>query len=354
MSFKLYNKWDEFNYDDAKDKKALAVALQFFCALPDAHVPKQFQGRDDLSKKFREKQSGMQKAQIQAYTNLNDFPATPKEVIDNYHELTVYDNGYEQVFDVRDYSSSRRDGFSIATTASSLVFRKIKTGEKLYVYGMSGEQEFVYFDYYGGALGWDKKLFDNQDWWTIEDNAIEFRNEAFRIRAATFYALIEAVTGSAGFADIAWQVSVDTLAAGTRGYIASRDVQTMNIAAQTILLATQNSGYGVSAQNISFIVLAPGELRNRVKMALNYTLDNVPGSPTLIDYRFTPVITTMLTVTDHYWVILPKLKAKAGYRMDLTTFTAFDMLSYTESAAGWMAFGGGIGDTDQFERCDTA
>jgi len=59
-------------------------------------------------------------------------------------------------------------------------------------------------------------------------------------------------------------------------------------------------------------------------------------------------------VTDHYWVILPKKKMKAGYRMDLTTFTAFDMLSYTESAAGWMAFGGGIGDTDQLQRCNTA
>ena len=351
---RIYNKWDSYDPKNANDRKSLAVALQFFCALPNAHIPKQFQGNDELSKKFKEKHAGIRKAQIQAYTNLNDFPATPKDVIDRYHELDVYDNGYEQIFDVRDYSSSRRDGFSIATTASSLVFRKIETGEKLYVYGASGSEEFAYFDYYGGALGWDKKLFDNQDWWRIEDNAIEFRNEAFRIRAATFYALIEAVTGTAGFVDINWQNSPDTLAAGTRGYVASRDAETMNQAAQTILLATQASGYGVNAQNAAFIVLAPIQLRNRVKQALNFTLDNVAGSPLRVDYTFTPVITTMLTVTDHYWVILPKRKAKAGYRMDLTTFTAFDMLSYTESAAGWMAFGGGIGDTDQFERCDTA
>ena len=56
MSFKIYNKWDTYNPEDAKDKKSLALALQFFCSLPNAHVPKQFQGQDDLSKKFREKQ----------------------------------------------------------------------------------------------------------------------------------------------------------------------------------------------------------------------------------------------------------------------------------------------------------
>ena len=351
---KIFNKWDEFDINSKKDRESLNVALQFFCSLPDHNIPKQFQGKDDLSVKFREKREGIRKAQIQAFSNLNDFPATAKEAIDKYHELAVYDNGYEQIFDVRDYTGSRKDGFSISTVASSVVFRKVKTGEKLYVYGMSGEEEYVYFDYYGGALGWDKKLFDNQDWWGLEENAVEFRNEAFRIRAATFYALIEAVTGTAGWADIAWQASVDTLAAGTRGYVASRDAQTMNIAAQTILLACQAKGYGISAQNVSFVILAPVQLRNRVKMALNYTLDNVPGSPNLIDYSFQPIITTMLTVTDHYWVILPKRKSKAGYRMDLTTFSAFDMLSYTESAAAWMAFGGGIGDTDQFERCDTA
>ena len=354
-NFKIYDKWDQYDNTDKKCREGLATALQFFFSLPDSNIPERFKGNDPISKKFQEKHNGMKKLQqMQAFGTLNDFPASAKEIIDKFHELTIYDNGYEQIFDVRDYSSSRRDGFSMSTTASGLTFRKVLTGEKLYVYAMSGSKEYVYFDYYGGALAWDKKLFDNQDYWTLEDNAIEFRNEAYRIKAATFYALIEAVTGTAGFADIAWQVGNDTLAAGTRGYTASRDAATMNLAAQTILLATQNSGYNISPQNASFIVLAPIQLRDRVKMALNFTLDNVAGSPTIIDYTFTPIITTMLTVTDHYWVILPKKKMKAGYRMDLTTFTAFDMLSYTESAAGWMAFGGGIGDTDQLQRCNTA
>jgi hypothetical protein len=36
--------------------------------------------------------------------------------------------------------------------------------------------------------------------------------------------------------------------------------------------------------------------------------------------------------------------------MDLTMFANFDMLSYTDAAAGWMRYGGAVGDTDQVAR----
>jgi len=40
--------------------------------------------------------------------------------------------------------------------------------------------------------------------------------------------------------------------------------------------------------------------------------------------------------------------------MNLTTYADFDMLSRTDSAAGWMAFAGAVGDIAQMERCDIA
>jgi hypothetical protein len=346
---KIIKDWGKVDYrklfvpeeKDVQHQRAVMKALQFFLAIPNTNVPAQFAGNE----KFK-------KAQMQYFATLNDFPATAKEVIDKYHELAVYDNGFEQIFNMRDYTGSRRDGFSIDTIRGGLTFRKMLTGEKLHVYQMSGEREFVYFDYYGGALGWDRKLFENQDWWQLEENAIEFRNEAYRIRAATFYALLEAVGTAAGWVDIPWQASPDGLAAGVRGYQAQRDAATMNLAAQTILLACQASGYGISAQNVSFIVLAPIQLRARIKRALGSTYDVMAGAPPVIDYSFSTVITTMLAVTDHYWIILPKRKIVGGDRLNLETYSEFDMLSRTDSAAGWMAFAGGVGDTDQMERCD--
>ena len=344
----IYEKWKDFDHKNKKHQKMLAEALQFSFSYPDLFVPERFKGTDAVSKKFREKRAA-QRTAMQAFTVLGDFPASPKEVIDKFHEVPLYDSGFEQIFDVRDYSSSRRDGFTMSTTQSGLTFKKVLTGEKLKVFQMSGEKEYVYFDYYGGALNWHRSLFDNQDYWTIEDNAIEFRNEAFRIRAATFYALLEAAAATK--AAIAWQVGADTLAAGTRGYIASRDVATLNLAAQTIMLACASKGYAISPDNISFIVLVPLQLRGRIKQALNFQMDNYVGSPKHLDYNFQQITTTMLVTTDEYHVILPKKKYKAGYRMDLQTFTDFDMLAYVDTVAGWMAYGGGVGDTDQQERC---
>ena len=332
---------------DIQHQRAVQKALQFFFALPDQFIPEKFVNDE----KFLEKKKGYDKAKMQYFATLNDFPATAKEVVDKYHELAVYDNGYEQIFNIRDYTGSRRDGFSIDTIAGGLSFRKMLTGEKLHVYQFEGDREFVYFDYYGGALGWDRKLFENQEWWTLEENAIEFRNEAYRIKAATFYALLEAVAPLKA-ADILWQLHPDAVAAGNRGYRAGRDAATMNRAAQTILLACQASGYGISAESVSFIILAPVQLRARIKQALGISYDTADRVTTVIDYNFTTVITTMLAVTDHYWVILPKRKIVGGNRMDLTTYASFDMLSRTDSAAGWMAFAGAVADIAQMERCD--
>ena len=354
MRGKIIKDWNKVDPDklfnpekkDFKHSRAVIDALQFFLNIPCKHVPEKF----SENKKFLEKRKEFQTARMEYFTTLNDFPATAKEAIDKYHELAVYDNGYEQIFNIRDYTGSRRDGFAIDTIQSGLTFRRVITGEKLDVFEMSGEREFVFFDYYGGALGWDRKLFENQDWWTLEENAIEFRNEAFRIKAATFYALLEAVAALKA-ADIAWQPSPDALVAGARSYQAQRDAATMNLAAQTILLATQASGYGISAENVSFIVLAPIQLRGRIKRALGVNYD-VQNTPTVIDYNFTTVFTTMLAVTDHYWVILPKRKIVGGDRMELTTYADFDILSRTDTVAGWMAYAGAVADIAQMERCD--
>jgi hypothetical protein len=85
---------------------------------------------------------------------------------------------------------------------------------------------------------------------------------------------------------------------------------------------------------------------------LAVNLQAFTGSEKQVDYKFQQITTTMLTDTGTYWVILPKLKMKAGYRMDLTLFSDFDILSYTDTQAAWMRYGGCIGDLDQLECID--
>lgn len=280
-------------------------------------------------------------AKVREFGTPQDFPASVLEVLERFHLTTQFDNGYEQIFNVRDYTGSKRNGFDMMDVQSGLTFEKKVIGDKIIVAKpFAGPKAHVYFDFYGGGLGWHRQLFDDEEYWTIEDNAIEFRNKAYATRAQVFYTLIEAV-GALGA--IAWQAHPDGVAAGVPGYLAGRDVATFNAAALQIIQSVANKGYGVTGENARFIVLVPETLRFRAKNAVAYLgnnyQNNIPNA-----YNFTVISSTMIT---HPWCILPKIKLVAGYRMDLQIFTSFDMLSYTEAAAGWMRYGGAIGDTDQ-------
>lgn len=342
MRSKIFNlDWEKFNYKDPEQAKQLAGALQFFCALPDSFVPQAFAQvqaftkiRDEIRK-------------LQAFTTTADFPPSMLPIIEKYHILPAYDNGYEQIFDVRDFSGSGRDGFTVYNVQSGLTFRRVMVGEKLKVYEMSGEKASCFFDYYGGALGWHRMLFEDKDWWTIEDNAIQFRNKAYQFRASVFYALIEAV-----FAHKSACITLPTMNCNDCTAYARAVACALNQAAATILTNCQNKGYGISPENTEFIVLTPLHMRSVVRQALGVTLQHYAGSERTIDFKFRQITSLMLSDAHRIWVILPKNLLKAGYRMDLTLFSDFDILSYTDTTAGWMRYGGCIGDIEQLECVD--
>jgi hypothetical protein len=327
----LIKDWTKFDFSNAEHRTVLGRNLSKFLVEPHANP----EIRAALAK-------------IQEFGSPQDFPTSVLQVMDKYHLTTAFDEGWKQIFNVRDFSGSKRGGFDISDVQSGLTFDKIPVGGKLEVKKMWGEKAHVYFDYYGAALGWHKSLFDNEEYWTIEDNAIEFRNKAYLKQDQVFYALIEAVAATGA---VTWQAPLPAALGNTDAtYNANRDMQTMNAAAQQILLAVADKGYGITPQNANFIVLTPLQLQGRVKHALAVQLQAYAGSVSLSNFSFQPLITTMLQDTAHAWVILPKNKLVAGLRMDLAMFENFDMLSYTAAAAGWMAYGGAIGDTDQIAR----
>ncbi len=349
MKSTIFKNWDwsKFDQNNRDHRVKLTKQLQYFLAIPDMEANPHFAKSQEFMDDRKQNQEIFQK--VQEFTAASDFPTSIIPILQKYDQLTYYDNGYEQIFDTRDMSAQRRNGFSLLDIANNVQFNATPLGSKAKLYQMSGEKSQVFFERYSGGLNWDRTLFDDEEYLTIESLAKAYRNAAFQARAAVFYALIEALPAAQ---NIAWQASPDALAAATRGYTASRDAATMNLAAETIILNVLNRGYGVTPQNTTFQVLAPLQLRGRVKQALAFNYDisqNVPQ----IDYNFTMIVTTMLQETDVYYVILPKNKWIAGYRMDLTTFTDFDMLSYTDAQVGWMRYGGALGDTQQAQRCAT-
>lgn len=352
----LLKDWNKYDHSDPDQRKKLLKALQFFVSLPNKYVPEKLKD----SKKFLKKHGIIQSAlryqaengrmpspvELQAFATPGDFPASVIDVIQKFHAVMNYDNGYEQIFDIHNAENSKKPGFSISNVTSGMTFNQILPGQKVHVEQMRGTRAFVYYHYYAGALGWHKQLFDDEEWWMIEDNAIEFTNKAYYERARVFYALLEAGMDAKTCIALEDQGCDDC----NEYYIAVAEA--INRAAVTILNAVQNKGYGVSPTGTQFIVLTPLQQMDRVRKALNINLQPFQGSPKQVNFNFRPITTMMVNNTGRIGVFLPKIRLKGGYRMDLTVFNSFDMLSYTEAAAGWLRFGGAIGDLDQIECID--
>lgn len=337
MRSRIFNlDWEKFNYKDKEQRLQLAGALQMFMALPNKFVPDRLGKVQEFIKAHK---------QIREFTLMSDGYPNEKaiDVVEKFHLATDYDLGYEQIFDIRDFSGTKAGGFDVAGVTSGLTFAEVKPGEKLKVFGMAGDKYRCYFSYYGGALGWHRQLFEDGDWWTIEDNAIEFRNAAYSSRAMAYYALLEAAmdaTGCCAVVDAGEAINVD----------AHNIAASLNYAATQILVDVANRGYNLNPATTQFIVLCPIQLRGRVRQALNLVMQPFPGSAPVIDFNFKQITSMMLTDPNRVAVILPGKTLKIGYRMDLTLFDDFDILSYTDTVAGWMRHGGCIGDLQQI-RC---
>jgi hypothetical protein len=327
----LIKDWQKFNFKDPSHLNQLAKNLGKFLSGPSTE----------------EYRSAV--AKVQEFATPGDFPTSVLDILAKFHQTTPYDMGWQQIYKVLDLTGSKRNGFDISDVTSGLTFDKIPVGGKLEVKKMWGDRAHVYFDNYGGALGWHQNLIDDEEYWTLEDTAIEFRNAAYYKQASVFYALIEAV-GATGAVD--WAAHADAVTSGTAGYHAGRDIATMNAAAQQILLAVGSKGYNATPQNAQFIVLTPLQLQQRVKNALGIQLQSFAGSLNQANFNFKMIVAApgMLADLTHAWVILPGNKIMAGIRQDLKYYSSYDMLSNSAAQAGWMRYGGAIGDTDQIAR----
>lgn len=341
MKSNIFNlDWSSFDYRDPVQRRKLAGALQAFVALPNKFVPSRFAKVAEFLAAHK---------QIQEFTLMSDGYPNEKaiDVVEKFHMATEYDNGYEQIFDVRDFSNTKASGFDVSAVRSGLTFNEIIPGEKAKVYQFQGAKYRCYFCYYAGALGWHRQVFEDGDWWTIEDNAMAFRSAAYSSRAGIYYALLEAAADASGCCTVA---EIDCSDCSER---ARNVANAINACATSILEKVRNRGYNLNPATTQFVVLTPLRLRGIVKEALSVKTQAFDGSTPIVDYAFQQVTSMMLSRTNRVMVILPKRTLKIGYRMDLTLFDNFDILSYTDTVAGWMRHGGCIGDIDQVACFET-
>lgn len=338
MKGQIIKDWSKINIHDPADQALFRGALRHFLMAPHNHSLKN---------------PGALSAMVQEMTLATDFPTSKLyESIKQFQQLTYYDTGYEEIFDMIDFSGDKKaNGFDIDDIYDGLTFRLTVPGDKARVYAMHGERQRVFFQYYSGGLTWHKDAFEEGDWWNIEKKAKSFRNKAYSSKAASFYALIEALPVGR---NLAWQLpDPATLPNTDPAYTAKRDAASFDAAALDIFTLCANKGYDLSPQS-EFTVLTPIALWGRAANALNVNLQAFSGSPPTVKYRFKLIPTASLTSNDYFYVSLPKEKTIGGTRLDLTLFEDFDIYSLAMATVGWMRYVGVIADTEQHVRCLTA
>ncbi len=329
----IVTNWSQVDMDNPKHRKQVFGALQHF-----------LDNRRSAALQVA--------AQVQHLGTTADFPQSVIAVIEKYRLQADFDDGWRAVFKFLDFTGSNRNGYKIGTIEDGLSFKLTPTGHSADVYKMSGEEETVTFQMYSGGLGWHRTLFDDKEYWQVEDNAFAFANKSGAFIANTHYALIDTI----GVAqNLAWQAPIPpALAAGDPNYIAIRDFETINQACENIILDLANLGMGVG-NGTTFVILAPIQLKSRLLRAQGLLNLGLAGaSERGLVYNTQLVFTTGLASATSYYVCVPGIKSHSATRMNLTVFDQFDPLTYSDIAVGWFRFGAVIGDVRQFQRCATA
>ena len=329
--------WSQVAYKNPEHRGKVFGALQHFCNL--------------LEKDAKVRRALQRFSEVQNFGTQNDFPESVLQVLEKFHHTSHFDTAYEKLFAIRDYTSSQRNGFEIRDVTSGLTFEEVPLGEKVKIAKMAGVKTTVTFARYGGGLGWARELFDDRDYWTIEDNAIAFVNKYGYSKALVFYTLLEAISSGR---NIAWASPVPAgLAATDANYVAVRDMETINAACLDVLTKLKDKDYGVTAST-QFELLAPVALKGRISRALGLLNSGLAGGQNGVHYNVSPNFTLMFANQAKYYIGVPGQKNIIGNRMNLTTFDQFDPTSYSDIAVGWARYGGAIGDEEQLARCATS
>lgn len=328
MKGRIIADWGKVNMETAEGRGQVLGALQHFLGRPED--PKV-------------------KSALQHFSFGGDFPAEVKPYLDKILLLEPVDTGYEGIFDIRDFTTTKADGFKIPVVQSGITFSEVKPGEKARIYQVSGDELTVSFAMYGAGLGWHRKLIDDGRFWDIEDNIAAARAAYYAKRAETFYGLIEAISASY---NVAWQSPTPAALPNTDArYVVSRDANTIHTACLAVMGSMKTYGIG---PNSPLRLLAPLALKNRIRAALAYS-EPLAGNMRVLDWNIQPIFTQNLTTNQtDYYVGVPGLTAKGGNRMNLTPFYDADPTAYTDMMVGWARWGAGIGNQAQFRRCASA
>jgi len=293
---------------------------------------------------------------IQNITTGTDYPEFLTNLFKRIDIMEPFDNEWLWFYDWRPMQSG---GFDMALEEDNVTTHQTPPGQSVKYYGTSGSKYRVYAKWYSTGVAVDRRLLYDRDFYTIEKDLMRQKQASDRKKAEVAYTLIEAITAGnypAG-RDIVWQAPDPTLMATSDSkYTMSRDAETLNKAAETLVEENKNRpGVLTNSDKTAFHVLVPHQLTKRINNALNYTVQEYAGSTKATgNYTFVLHTTTMLTSSTDYYVGIPKGETVGGSLLNFTRFSEFNKDLFADENAAWESNAFNLGNTEQFTRCKSA
>ena len=327
--------WNRFNPADRSHREKMLGAFQHF-----------FNKAENA--KIRQQRVA---AQIRHFATADDFPTEPGELVGKFHNIDYVDAGVDAFFRDVDMTGSRASSVELRDIGTTLTFQEIAPGGKLEVYKIAGVNATVPFIRRGAALGWERELFEDHNYYTLEDTAMDFMVKFKKAQVQAKVTLVEAIRSLAGTPqNVAWQTfgavpNTDPL------YQALRDAETINAAAYKLVTECSELGMNVGPET-PLVLACPLLLRGRIKRAMNVNLpDN--AAVKVLDYNITPVATTHFSSNRYWYLAVPGQKSQAVTRMNLEIKNREDIMTRSEVTAAWWRGIEFIGETKQVVVGDT-
>lgn len=238
--------------------------------------------------------------------------------------------GFEELFTFVDMTTAKQTSFDILDVANAITFAEVKTGERMKVYGISTTKATIEKMTVAAAIGIMDDWINYEQYWNLNEAAVEARSKYYDRQATDHYALLAAISSDQNQA------------------FATDDITTINNACAKIFEDLSGKGF-VLTGNESFELRAHINLKARIEKAFALTFNSPNSDNNQLVHAINRKYTTKLAATSYY-VGLPGRKAKRGVWSDLSAETDRDILLRGTDVAYTGEYNAGIGEEDQFRR----
>lgn len=299
-----------------------------------------------MQKQLQAFKSSSKLRRLQAFNGGVTAGDLPQIVQDNISVLmdsdVTMDGAHKALFEYAQ-STESLDYFEIATAKSSIKFKKLAEGERVPLYGASGDYMQVFIEKDGAGLVFSEETVKWRKIWKVIDQLKEFRFANWKKESDDFGKLV-ALSGDLGRAN--GYLQAFDAASGTQE---EKLIRTLNQGYLKITKKLKDRPYGNMVRPPAVLVASPDK-SDIIDAVMNTLVQPVVGSKPRINKPITVLYTwneKMVPDPTKGYLVIPGRRMQWTEQGLMKNYNYVDPLTLTYASAYYNWHGEGIGDTDQ-------